>query len=93
MTTISELRFLRSYLGGPRIWDAAALQPVVSSLADQGLIEPVPGREKAYQLTEAGRAELASPIDHSGCVPAGWSHKTHNHEGVAGAWLFPSEVE
>ncbi len=33
-----------------------------------------------------------SPIDHSQCVSATWSHRTHLHEGVPGAWLFPSEV-
>jgi hypothetical protein len=33
-----------------------------------------------------------SPIDHSECVAAPWGHRTHNHEGEAGAWLFPSEV-
>lgn len=29
---------------------------------------------------------------HDDCVPAEWSHRTHNHEGVPGAWLFPDEV-
>lgn len=33
-----------------------------------------------------------SPLfDHAQCVPARWSHRTHNHEGATGAWLFPSE--
>lgn len=31
-------------------------------------------------------------IDHSGCFPAAWGHRTHNHEGVKGAWLFADEV-
>lgn len=49
---------LASYARGPRIWDAASLLPEVTELADAGLIEPVPG-SAAYQLTSAGRAELA----------------------------------
>jgi len=31
-------------------------------------------------------------IDHSGCLLATWSHRTHNHEGVPGAWLFGTEL-
>lgn len=57
MTTTDELRLLRSYKGGQRIWDAAALQPLVAGLLEQGLIEPVPG-SSAYQITKAGRAAL-----------------------------------
>ena len=49
-----------------------------------------------WSLTDAGRQSLGlvvvGPIDHSGCVPARWSHRTHNHQGVAGAWLFGSET-
>lgn len=54
----SELELLRSYENGPRIWDAAALLPVVTSLWGQGLIEPRPGSGGAYRLTEAGAARL-----------------------------------
>jgi DNA-binding PadR family transcriptional regulator len=60
MATSNELRFLRSYLGGPRIWDAAVLQPDVHSLHEQGLIEPHPdtGRPGVYQITQLGREAL-----------------------------------
>lgn len=62
MATPDELRFLRSYLGGPRNWDAAALQIVVHSLLQQKLIEPSPDpdRKGAYQITQAGRDALAA---------------------------------
>ena len=55
-----ELRFLRSYLGGPRKWDAAALQPLVHSLDQQKLIEPSPDPERpgVYQITQLGREAL-----------------------------------
>lgn len=62
MVTTDELRLLRSYLGGPRIWDAAAILPLVHGLAEQKLIEPHPDRERAsrgvYQITRAGREAL-----------------------------------
>jgi hypothetical protein len=54
-----ELDLLRSYKNGPRIWDAEALVPLVVSLKEQGLIEPLtayPGN--AFQLTKAGRKAL-----------------------------------
>lgn len=56
----AELRLLRSYADGLRIWDAAALVPAVCSLQDQGLIEPDPdpGRQPACRLTEKGRQVL-----------------------------------
>jgi len=53
---------LRSYASGPKIWDATALMPEVATLADAGLIEPVPG-SAAYRLTDAGRAELEARGD------------------------------
>jgi hypothetical protein len=56
--TDDELRLLRSYEDGPRIWDAADLLHRVWALADRGLIEMVPGNFCAYQLTEAGRGAL-----------------------------------
>jgi hypothetical protein len=58
--TPSELSLLRTYADGPLIWDAASLMHDVLSLADQGLIEPVPDPERpgVYQLTDAGRQVL-----------------------------------
>jgi hypothetical protein len=53
-----ELRLLRSYASGPRIWDAASLMPAVFSLQEQGLTEPVPGNDSAFRLTDAGRERL-----------------------------------
>lgn len=60
--TVDERRLLRSYQGGPRIWDAAVLQPLVHSLIVQKLIEPCPdpGHRNACQITQAGREALAS---------------------------------
>jgi hypothetical protein len=58
MSTVNE-GLLRTYDGGPVIWDAASLLPDVTALADAGLIEPVPG-SAAYQLTNAGRARLGA---------------------------------
>jgi hypothetical protein len=49
---------LATYADGPRIWDATVMVPGVSELERLGLIEPVPGQGGAYQLTNAGRAEL-----------------------------------
>jgi hypothetical protein len=49
---------LATYADGPRIWDAAVMVPGVFELERLGLIEPVPGRGGAYQLTSAGQAEL-----------------------------------
>jgi hypothetical protein len=64
--TVSELRLLRTYLDGPRIWDAADLFAEVCRLAGRGLLEPAltdigngPEDRGAYQLTEAGRRVLA----------------------------------
>lgn len=54
----SGLDLLQSYKNGPRIWDAAEIMPRVFDLAAQGLIEPVPDRGGAYQLTSAGRKRL-----------------------------------
>lgn len=31
-------------------------------------------------------------IQHDQCVPADFTHRSHLHPGVTGAWLFPSEV-
>lgn len=55
---MADIQLLQSYKNGPRIWDAAEIVPRVFELADQGLIEPVPGRGGAYQLTSAGRKRL-----------------------------------
>jgi hypothetical protein len=56
------LDMLRSYETGPKIWDAASLQPQVWELADKGLTERVTEGEHAgpntYQLTGLGREVL-----------------------------------
>lgn len=52
-----DMELLRSYVSGPKIWDAASLLPSVYSLEDQGLIEMV-GNSLLYQLTGAGRKAL-----------------------------------
>jgi len=57
MISADDLRLLRSYRKGPRIWDAADILPRVWELAGRGLIEQVPD-SLAYRLTNAGRAEL-----------------------------------
>ena len=51
---------LASYADGPRIWDAAILQPNVAELLDAGLIEPHPerGGQGVNQITAAGRKAL-----------------------------------
>jgi hypothetical protein len=54
----SGLDLLRSYADGPRIWDAAGIMPRVWELAERGLIEPVPDRGGAYQLTSKGERYL-----------------------------------
>lgn len=60
MATKDELRLLRSYLDGPRIWDATSLQNLVNGLLMQKLIEPVPGRGALNQITQLGRDALSS---------------------------------
>lgn len=54
----SALDLLRSSADGPRIWDAAEIVPRVFELAGQGLIEPIPDRGGAYQLTSKGQRYL-----------------------------------
>jgi len=58
--TPGELSLLRSYAGGPRIWDAASLEPVVCSLEEKSLIEPVPGCGPLRRLTDQGRWVLSA---------------------------------
>lgn len=60
MATTDELRLLASYEEGPRIWDAAVLQPDVHSLLQQKLIEPHPDPDQAGadQITQLGRDAL-----------------------------------
>jgi hypothetical protein len=53
------LELLRTYASGPRIWDAAEILARVHDLADWGLIELVPGRDGAYQLTQKGREAIS----------------------------------
>jgi DNA-binding PadR family transcriptional regulator len=64
--TESELRLLRTYAGGPKIWDVAELMPAIWRLQDQGLIEPAspaddgsPPSRGVRQLTAKGRQVLA----------------------------------
>ncbi len=52
-----DLRLLRSYANGPRIWDAAEILPRVHRLMDVGLIEPR-FESNACQLTDKGRDAL-----------------------------------
>lgn len=61
MDTKLNTDLLRSYASGPKIWDAAAIVPDVFALADAGLIEPAPGSNSRYALTEAGRKALELP--------------------------------
>src|SRR5690349_4918585 len=51
----AEGDLLNSYAAGPRVWDAAAVFPIVLRLEGRGLIAPS-GSNGAYALTEAGRA-------------------------------------
>jgi hypothetical protein len=64
--TEEELRLLRSYASGPRIWDAAELMPAVWRLQDLVLTEPAPPGDDGSppsrgvrQLTVRGRQVLA----------------------------------
>lgn len=52
-----ELRLLRTYANGPRIWDAASVFAVVCRLDAKGYLEPS-GEHGAYALTGKGRAVL-----------------------------------
>jgi hypothetical protein len=65
-TADAELDLLRTYANGPRIWDAAALLPAVTSLRDQGLITPSADNARADRLTAAGyerlRAAESTPV-------------------------------
>jgi hypothetical protein len=49
-----------------------------------------------FTMTETGKPPSEppdqDPFDHTACCPAEHGARTHNHEGAAGAWLFPSEV-
>jgi hypothetical protein len=63
MATEPELRLLHSYEEGPRIWDAASLQPQVISLSEQGLIQPY-GNGPAYQITEKGKQVIGAKALH-----------------------------
>jgi hypothetical protein len=53
---------LATYTDGPKIWDATVLVPGVFELERLGLIERVPDRGGAYQLTSKGQTYLT---DHS----------------------------
>jgi hypothetical protein len=52
-----ELRLLRTYADGPRIWDAASVFAIVCRLDGKGLLVPS-GENGAYALTDKGRAAL-----------------------------------
>jgi hypothetical protein len=54
--TPEELRLLKSYQAGPRIWDATAILPHVYALEVKGLIEP--DDSGTYHLTDSGRKVL-----------------------------------
>jgi hypothetical protein len=63
--TVGQLRLLRTYRDGPKIWDAADLFEEVCTLALRGLIELVltdigdgPEHRGAYQLTARGWGAL-----------------------------------
>jgi len=56
--TPEQAGLLASFADGPRIWDAASLQPDLAALQDAGLIELAPGAYAAMQLTEAGHTAL-----------------------------------
>jgi len=51
------LDLLKSYVDGPRIWDASSILPKVYVLENKGLIER-DGNRGAYRLTDLGRMEL-----------------------------------
>lgn len=53
-----ELRVLRTYANGPRIWDAASLFGIVTGLDARGLIAPAGPQSNAFVITPAGRATL-----------------------------------
>lgn len=63
--TKDELELLRSYQGGPRVWDAVAVLLRVRALEDMGLVEPV-GAKGARRLTGAGRKALREAAE-GGC--------------------------
>ena len=50
--------------------------------------EREPGPGQGYPADQ----ETSPLFDHSKCVPAPWSTRTHNHEHETGAWLFPDEA-
>jgi hypothetical protein len=52
-----ELRLLGSYADGPRVWDAAAVFPLVLRLEAKGLVA-MKGEGGLYGLTDEGRQEL-----------------------------------
>jgi len=63
--------------------------------ASSGVPEPcisVPGEPCMHMPEHTRHRGEGYPVDHSNCVPATWGHRTHNHEGIPGAWLFPGEV-
>lgn len=75
-----ERRLLRTYLTGPRIWDAAAVFAEVLRLEARGMLAPTDNTGTRYELTALGRqhatcAHVAHPhIDGSvpdcpGCQP------------------------
>ncbi len=53
-----EARLLRSYVDGPRIWDAASVFEMVTQLAEKGVIAPS-GTSGAFAITDLGRQALA----------------------------------
>jgi hypothetical protein len=55
---LEEARLLRTYVDGPRIWDAAPVFEVVLRLEDKGMLAPS-SLSGAYALTDAGRRAFA----------------------------------
>jgi hypothetical protein len=53
-----DVDFLRTYDGGPRIWDAAVLQSKVMALVNEGLIQFVRPDSGLCELTDKGRQML-----------------------------------
>jgi hypothetical protein len=73
---MTDLDLLATYADGPRIWDAASLIPDVYELERLGLIERVPNRNGAFQLTAKGSALLGStPLTVGTVVDYHGSHK------------------
>lgn len=54
-----EIRLLKTYQKGPRIWDAVTIFPIVLKLEMKGLITLEAGSNNAYILTAKGEELLS----------------------------------